>query len=369
VSGNNVDIGATTFAAPNIDAFVAKLDATTGSFTWADHFSGSAESWGSVVGVDGAGNVYANGWFSGTTDFDPGAGSFSLAADGNSDYICKLDSNGNFQSAWQTTGSANGLFNGLATNAAGDVWISGAFFATTFPTGQTYSPNGVARPFVMRMNAPNVAIVGSVYIDVNKNGALDAGESTLSNWTVYADLNNNGVRDSGEPSAISTSAGSYQIGGMAPGPYTVRVVLPSGWTATPGSSATVTVGEGTARSINLGAFAPTTTRTYNSKGSVKTSKGKPNAVSTVTVSDAKAIYDLHLTLNVSNTASQPLTVTLKGPDGTSVTLVAGAVLNGTVTYQTPAFNARTLQGTWTLEVDGLSGGTLNSWSLSILEST
>src|SRR5262249_22075187 len=43
VSGNNVDIGATTFNAesPIRNAFIAKLDATTGSFTWADHMSDS----------------------------------------------------------------------------------------------------------------------------------------------------------------------------------------------------------------------------------------------------------------------------------------------------------------------------------------
>jgi hypothetical protein len=322
------------------------------------------------VGVDGAGNVYASGWFSGTTDFDPGAGTLSLSADGSSAFVSKLDLNGNFLSAWQTTGSAGDGLDGLVTNAAGDVWIANGFSATTtFPTGQTYSPNGAGSPFVMRMNAPNAAIVGSVYLDQNQNGSRDAGESTLSSWTVYADLNNNGVRDAGEPSANSTGAGSYQIGGLAPGVYTVRLVLPSGWTATAGSVATVTVGEGTAPGVNLGAFTPTTTRTYSNKTAVKTSKGKPNAISTISISDAKPIYDLHITLSVSNTQSQPLTVTLKGPDGTSVTLVAGAVVNGAVTYETTAFNGKVLKGTWTLEVDGLSGGTLDSWSLSILEST
>src|SRR5262249_8253080 len=56
VGGNNVDIGATTFNAPVSpgDGFIAKLDATTGSFTWADHFSGSAWSVATAVGVDGA---------------------------------------------------------------------------------------------------------------------------------------------------------------------------------------------------------------------------------------------------------------------------------------------------------------------------
>src|SRR5262249_57326726 len=112
-----------------------------------------------------------------------------------------------------------------------------------------------------------------------------------------------------------------------------------------------------------------TTRTYSSNNPVKTSPGKPNAVSTLTVSDAYPILDLSVTLTVSNTKNKPLTIVLRGPDGTEVTLVASTNLNGTVTYHTSGFDARKLKGTWTLEVDGLAGGTLNSWSLSVLEPT
>jgi subtilisin-like proprotein convertase family protein len=365
VAGNNVDFGATTFAAPNGDPFVTKLDATTGSFTWADHFSGTAANLAYAVALDGAGNVYATGAFTGTTDFDPGAGAFSLASSTGSAFVSKLDPNGNFLAAWQALGSTGG--SGLAADAAGDTWVSGGVTGpATFPTGQTVGPNSSV--FTMRMNAPNAAILGSVYDDLNSNGVRDAGEPALPSWTVYADLNNNGVRDAGEPSTTSDGSGNYQIGGLAPGTYVVRVVLPSGWTATAGSSATVTAGEGTTPNVNLGAFAATTTRTYTNKTAVTTKLRKPNAVSTLTVPDVKTIYDLHLTLNVSNTLSQDLTVTLKGPDGTSVTLAAGADINGTVTYETPAVNSKMLKGTWTLEVDDLSGGTLNSWSLSILES-
>ncbi len=364
VGGNNVDLGATTFAAPNGAAYVARLDATTGSFTWADHFSGSALSVAAAVGVDGAGNVYSAGGFYGTTDFDPGPGTLSLTPNGRDAFVSELDPNGNFLAAWQTTGGG-GAF-GLATEVAGGVWVSGSNGTTTFPTGQSTTGGGV---FVMRMSTPDGAVVGSAYIDLNNNGIRDAGEPPLTGRTVYADLNNNGIRDAGEPSATTDGSGNYQIGGLAAGSYTIRLVLPSGWTATAGSSATVSVGNGTVPSVDLGSFAPTTTRTYTNKTAVKTSKGKPNAISTLVISDAKAIYDLHITLNVSNTQSLPLTVTLKGPDGTSVTLVAGAVINGTVTYETTAFNGKLLKGTWTLEVDGLSGGSLNSWSLSILEST
>src|SRR5262249_51858712 len=226
VVGNNVDIGATTFAAPNSDGFIAKLDATTGSFTWADHFSGSAFNVATAVGVDGAGNVYSAGAFLGTIDFDPGPGAFSLTSNSTSydAFVSELDPNGNFLAAWQTTGGAQA--HGLAAEVAGGVWVSGNCGTTTFPTGQSTTAGGV---FVMRMNPPNGAVVGSAYIDLNNNGVRDAGEPPLTGATVYADLNNNGIRDAGEPSTSTYSSGNYQIGGLAAGNDTIRLVLPSGW--------------------------------------------------------------------------------------------------------------------------------------------
>jgi hypothetical protein len=80
------------------------------------------------------------------------------------------------------------------------------------------------------------------------------------------------------------------------------------------------------------------------RGQPSLTRKKPNAVSTLTVSDVKTIYDLHLTLNVSNTLNQDLTVILRGPDGTSVTLVANADINGRVTCETPGFNSKLLAG-------------------------
>ena len=51
--------------------------------------------------------------------------------------------------------------------------------------------------------------------------------------------------------------------------------------------------------------------------------------------------------------------------GTVITLASNITSNGTLTYHVPAFIGKSVSGTWTLEVDGLGGGTLNSWSLSV----
>ena len=69
------------------DVYVSKLD-SSGSFVWAtDILRGGAGSNGQSFGivVDGSGNVFTTGFFRGTDDFDPGAGTYSLTAtpDGN----------------------------------------------------------------------------------------------------------------------------------------------------------------------------------------------------------------------------------------------------------------------------------------------
>jgi hypothetical protein len=51
-----------------------------------------------------------------------------------------------------------------------------------------------------------------------------------------------------------------------------------------------------------------------------------------------------------------------------VVTLSGTAVNGTLTVETPAFNYKSAKGTWALEVDGLAGVTLNSWSMSVLES-
>ena len=44
------------------------------------------------------------------------------------------------------------------------------------------------------------SIAGTVWNDVNANGAWDSADTRLSGWTVYLDSNNNGTLDAGEPS-------------------------------------------------------------------------------------------------------------------------------------------------------------------------
>ena len=59
--------------------------------------AGNASVAESAISVDNNGSVFMTGNFSGTIDFDPGTGVFSLTAAGGLDgYLVKLDNTGNF---------------------------------------------------------------------------------------------------------------------------------------------------------------------------------------------------------------------------------------------------------------------------------
>jgi hypothetical protein len=112
------------------DGFVSKLDAA-GNFVWARSWGGAPHNEGKSVAVDAAGNVYTTGYFEGTADFDPGAGSFPLTSSGSADvFVSKLDAAGNlvWARSWGDTGYDVGW--GVAIDGAGNVYTAGSFQGT-----------------------------------------------------------------------------------------------------------------------------------------------------------------------------------------------------------------------------------------------
>lgn len=95
------------------------------------------------------------------------------------------------------------------------------------------------------------AIRGGVFADTNANGTRDPGERGLDGVTVYLDLNNNGALDAGEPQTATSAdqfytpavdeAGTYAFTHLAAGTYTVRTVVPVALSATPADQLVHTV--------------------------------------------------------------------------------------------------------------------------------
>ncbi|MFC1976173.1 SBBP repeat-containing protein [Chloroflexota bacterium] len=113
-----------TSTSGSADIFVSKLN-SDGNFVWAQSMGGLNGDIGLRIAVDGAGNVYPNGSFRGTTDFDPGPGTFNLTSAGDADiFVSKLDSAGNFVWAWSkgSSGFDEGL--GIVVDGTGNVYTT-----------------------------------------------------------------------------------------------------------------------------------------------------------------------------------------------------------------------------------------------------
>lgn len=115
------------------DIFVCKLG-SAGNLNWAVAIGGSLEDYGAAVTVDASGNVLVTGYYAGTVDFDPGAGTFNLTSVGDSidAFILKLDNDGNL--VWARTigrldvvGNIDERGYAIATDVSGNVYVTGRF--------------------------------------------------------------------------------------------------------------------------------------------------------------------------------------------------------------------------------------------------
>ena len=116
------------------DIFVSKLDAN-GDFVWAKRMGGTIYDEGYEIAVDSVGSVYTVGRFGGTSDFDPGPGTFNLTSAGIHDiFVSKLDANGDFVWAKRMGGAKSDYGGAIAVDGVGNVYTTGLF---AYPSGGT----------------------------------------------------------------------------------------------------------------------------------------------------------------------------------------------------------------------------------------
>lgn len=114
----------------NLDAFVCRLSGT-GNFIWAGQVGGLGFDIAYVT-LDNLDNVCLSGIFTGTADFDPGPGQYTLNPFGSGigAFVAKLSANGNFIFAKQfartsPASSVNGRR--IISGANGEIYASGWF--------------------------------------------------------------------------------------------------------------------------------------------------------------------------------------------------------------------------------------------------
>ncbi len=101
---------------------------TNGNWQWGQRAGGISDDWGWRIASDTAGNAYITGYFNGTANF----GTTSLSSQGKYDvFVAKLDSLGNWQWTKQAGGTDGDFGYGISVDSNGNVYISGCYYYAT----------------------------------------------------------------------------------------------------------------------------------------------------------------------------------------------------------------------------------------------
>jgi hypothetical protein len=160
------------------NVFVTKFD-PSGNYVWAKSFVGTSFDYGFRVVVDPSGNAYTTGSFGGTTDFDPGLGTFTLTTGSSqSCYISKLDASGNF--VWAKSMNNYGPGWALSLDASSQLYIGGSFTGTVDldpgPSTQSVSSAGFSDIFILKLDQSGSLLWAGV---MSGDGADNIKSSTI----------------------------------------------------------------------------------------------------------------------------------------------------------------------------------------------
>jgi hypothetical protein len=167
------------------------VPAQTPSFHWAKRVSGVADDMGNGVAADGSGNSFVTGYFkSANATF---GGTVLTGVGGAEAFVAKYDFSGNVVWARRAGGAADDFGTAIATDAAGNVYITGYFLSTNINfSGTILTNSGSADVFVAKYdNAGSLvwaqADGGSGY-DVGNGIALDAAGNSYVTGFFYSSV-------------------------------------------------------------------------------------------------------------------------------------------------------------------------------------
>lgn len=195
----------TLISSGGANAFISKFDAN-GNFVWAANLGAGAASKARGVALANDGSIWTTGTFSGTGDFDPGAGTTSLSGTANVEngFISQLDANGNYLQAELLAGNSDVAPAAIAAAVDGSILLGGSFAgAADFDPGAGVSQltsAGSTDGFVLKLDASGrfvwadalggpgndhvagiaVAAEGDVYTTGDFSGTVDFGHGSNS---------------------------------------------------------------------------------------------------------------------------------------------------------------------------------------------
>jgi len=201
-------------------------------------------------------------------------------------------------------GLANGTYNVTEEMKTG--WMN------TSPMVQMVTINGIDKSNVNFTNAlippTGGSISGMKFNDLNNNSAKDTNEPGLGNWTInLKDHNGSTV------TATTDNNGNYTFSNLTPGNYTVAEVLKTGWIQTFPTNGTY--------NVTITGNESITGRDFGNNLSVPLPLGV-TAVRTIEKESLRSGESTNVTVNISSTSSQALSLQEIIPAGWNLTRIS-----------------------------------------------
>jgi hypothetical protein len=199
----------------NADIFIAKYDAN-GNYIWAKSIGSTDNDIGNSIVVDGRGNCYITGYFQGTADFDPGAGTALLTSIGGADiFFAKYDSNGNYFWAKNIGSTSSEEGYSIALDGLGNCYISGYFSDTTdFDPGigtAILIPVGCVDIFFAKYDANGNYLWAKNISTASTNYSNRIAIDSIGNCYITGNFGDTTDFDPGVGTALLTPVGSMDI--------------------------------------------------------------------------------------------------------------------------------------------------------------
>lgn len=186
------------------------------------------------LALDGAGNTCVVGVFFGTTDFDPGPGTYELTPEPGGDlFAAKYDPAGNLLWAQRMDGSAPNFGPEIAAGSDGSVYVVGSFAGSADFGATTLTSLGDTDAFVTKIDADGNIVWANRFGGANADWGNDVAVDGNGNVYVIAETR---TASNGNPDAFVAkmdSSGSVQwsnaIGASSAAAPAKGKPAPAGW--------------------------------------------------------------------------------------------------------------------------------------------
>ncbi len=355
------------------NAYVSKLDAT-GNFVVANQIGSGAATQGAGIAVDGNGDIYTTGSFTGIGNFDPGIGSFPLTSTNtganSSAFVDKLTQPPSLGSLSTTSGASGTPFSGTITITNGVTPYSDVA-ALNLPSGLMASLSGNT---ITISGTPTVSgNFNDVEISVN-DAAGNTGTATYSISLIVGITLTPSSLPSGE---VGVNYNQTITANGPSGPFTLttsNVNNPTNLTITGSGTGTITV-SGTPNTTGTVSFDVTPS---SSAGTGSTTLYSFNVIAGVVLSPSSLPngevgvgYNQSITatggsgtitLNTSN-VNNPSNLTINGSGTGTITVTGTPTSTGTISFDVTPTDSIGTGATTVYSFSVIAGVTLSPSSL------